>query len=116
MFSLVWVLGGCGSPEPVATGYKKQLQPAAATPNPTPDAPKTNDSTPVAANLANGQAIYTKSCASCHLALASSLKANKTAAEIEAAKPPTNAAHTSIPVADWPTGQKAIDVAAALKR
>lgn len=117
----------CGSPEPVATGYKKQLSTVSSSPQ-----PGTGDATPVTpggttpapaptpapatANLANGQAIYNANCsaAGCHGPLASSNKANRTAAQLEAGQAAFSG-HTSVGAA-WPKGANAVDVAAALKR
>lgn len=104
------MLSACGSPEPVATGYKKELS--------KPSAPfsATQEQAPAAtANLANGQAIYNKTCAAagCHGPLATSTKANKAAATIEAAA--TLDFHKSA-AANWPKGQNAIDLAEALKK
>ncbi len=105
---------GCGAPEPVATGYKKQIAapPGAATAATTTG---TGNATPATANLAAGQKAYADLCAACHQPLATTAKPNKTLAQIDANAPAKNPSHASVG-AKWPTGAAAADLVAALKK
>lgn len=110
-------LSACGAPEPVATGYKKKIAAPGAVTGTTPGV-SPNGSGNVAggaANLVNGQTLYGQLCASCHQPLATTAKPNKTVAQLDANAPAKNASHASVGT-KWPTGQAAIDLAAALKK